>query len=242
MNPYLEPQGFLGTGASLLADLTLLAYLLLIVPAMLIGWLYARRKLHRPHHKWLMIGVTVINWVLIGLLMLVAYRFDIADNIGAQPNNPRYLLPTLHALFGLPAQLLATFIVLRMLVEDAQVARAKARGETGLSKYWFRHAKSTMFLTLALWLITAALGVVSYVTRYEVLPTLAQRVGIVAPVVTPEVEGPAVTPEIAGPAVTPEVNEPAATPEIGAPLATEEFGGAALARTPLPPAVTEAAS
>ena len=87
MNPYLEPQGFLGTGASLLADVTLLAYLLLIIPAMIVGFVFARRGMHRPHHKWTMTAITIVNWILIIFLMLAAYRFDVAGNIGSQPSN-----------------------------------------------------------------------------------------------------------------------------------------------------------
>src|SRR5687768_14872850 len=75
---YLEPQGFLGTGASLLADLTLLAYILLIVPGMIVGYVFARQGKHRPHHKWAMIIITVVNWLLIFFLMIAAYRFDVS--------------------------------------------------------------------------------------------------------------------------------------------------------------------
>ncbi len=257
MNPYLEPPGFLGTGASLLADLTLLAYLLLIIPAMLAGLVFARRKLHRPHHKWTMTGITVVNWLLIVLLMLAAYRFDVAPNIGAQPNNTRYLLPALHALFGLPAQLLATFVVLRMFLEDAQVARAKARGETVLSKYWFKRAKPVMWLTLALWLITAALGVISYLTRYNIVPAYALDINAAEPVSTQELLAPLDTPEVSAPLATeeaqagaepsplppieteesaPGVSEPIDTPEIVFDTPTRQA-----TRTPVPPVETKAA-
>lgn len=216
MNIYLEPPGFLGTGASLLADLTLIAYLLLIVPTMIGGAVLARRGLHRPHHKWLMIWVTVINWVLILVLMVVAYNFDVIDNIAAQPGNPRYLLPTIHGLLGLPAQLLATYIVYRMLREDAQVARAKARGERNLKQYWYLGAKPAMRISLALWLLTTAFGVASYLVRYEVIPGFASG----------EAAAPAATPE-AAPVFTPEPDDddsPVRTPE--APVATEESDSA----------------
>jgi uncharacterized membrane protein YozB (DUF420 family) len=214
MNLYLEPPGFLGTGASLLADLTLLAYLLLIIPAMVGGAILARRGLHRPHHKWLMIWVTAINWVLILVLMIVAYNFDVIDNITAQPVNPRYLLPTIHGLLGIPAQLLATYIVYRMLREDAQVARAKARGERNLKQYWYLSAKPAMRISLALWLLTAAFGIASYVIRYNVVAFAAGDA--TAPVATPEVsvEAPAATAEVLAPAVTSEAIAPVTTPEI----------------------------
>src|SRR5262245_8211463 len=139
MNLYLQPNGFLGTGASLLADITLLAYVLLLVPGMIVGLVFARRKMHRPHHKYTMTAILVINWLLIIFLMVAAYSYDVAPNIGAKPGNGRYLLPTIHAVLGLSAQALGTYVVYRMFKEDADVAKAKKRGESGkdLSKYWF---------------------------------------------------------------------------------------------------------
>ena len=223
MNPYLEPQGFLGTGASLLADLTLLAYILLIVPGMIMGYVFARRGKHRPQHKNVMIGITVINWLLIVFLMIVAYRFDVADNLGKQPINPRYIVPTIHGLLGLLAQLLATYVIFRMLREDSQVAAAKQRGEKGkqLSKYWFTSAKPFMWLTLILWLITSLLGIGNYLIRYDVIsvggggatPVATEEPAVVT---TPEVmatDEPVMTEEAATPAPV-VTEEPAATPEV----------------------------
>jgi uncharacterized membrane protein YozB (DUF420 family) len=186
MNLFLDPPGFLGTGASFLADLTLLAYILLIVPAMLIGLILARMGRHRPHHKWLMIGITVVNWLLILFLMLAAFTTDIAPNLGQNVTQPRYFLPGIHTLFGLPAQLLATYVVFRMLREDAQVRQARQRGETDLQKYWFKSAKWAMRGVLSLWLLTASLGIVSYVVRYNVLNVGGTNVP--APAATEQVE------------------------------------------------------
>jgi uncharacterized membrane protein YozB (DUF420 family) len=228
MNPYLQPQGFLGTGASLLADITLLAYVLLIVPGIITGFVFARRGKHRPHHKATMITITVVNWLLIIFLMLTAYRFDVIGNLPTQPTNARYLMPTIHAVLGLPAQLLATYIIYRMLREDSQVAAAKARGEKGqqLSQYWFKSAKPVMRLTIILWLVTSLLGVFNYLIRYNVLPTFSSNRA--APAVTAEpvaTTEPAATAEPATttePAVTDEpavTTEPAVTSEV---MVTEE--------------------
>lgn len=218
MNPYLQPQGFLGTGASLLADLTLVAYILLIIPGMLAGFVFARRGKHRPHHKTTMITITALNWLLIIFLMLAAYRFDIAGNLPAQPTNARYLMPTIHAVFGLPAQLLATYIIYRMLREDSQVAAAKARGEKGqqLSQYWFKSAKPVMRLTIVLWLITSLLGVFNYLIRYDRLPSFSANRA--APAVTAEPSATAEPAQTAEPSTT---SEPAATQEA-APATTAE--------------------
>lgn len=231
MNIYLEPQGFLGTGAGLLADITLIVYILLIIPGMLVGFVFARRRLHRPHHKYTMIIITVVNWLLILFLMVGAYIFDVAGNIGQQPGNARYLLPAIHALLGLPAQLLATYILFRMFREDALVAAAKKRGETELSKYWFKNAKGFMRLSLALWLATALLGIGNYVVRYEVIPAFNLGGAPVAPIATEEATAlppePAATKEITAlppePVITEDVPEPAETVEP--PAATEETSG-----------------
>ncbi len=166
---YTDPEGFLGTGASLLADLTLLVYVFLIMPAMIAGFVFARRGHHRPHHKWVMISITTANWFFIIFLMIGAVTFDIADNISDQSDNLRYLTPVIHILFGLPGQLLATYVVYRMLQEDYQVKQAKARGETNLQQYWFNNAKHFMRVTLSLWFVAVALGVTSYLIRYEVV-------------------------------------------------------------------------
>ena len=165
----MNNPGFLGTGATLLADITLVAYVLLILPGMLGGLILARLGKHRPHHKYLMITVTSVNWVLIIFLMAVTFFADVAGNVVNQPGNARYLVPAVHTLFGLPAQILATFIVIRMLMEDRNVARAKARGEQDTQRYWFKRAKPIMRLTLALWLVTATFGVVTYLVRYDVV-------------------------------------------------------------------------
>jgi uncharacterized membrane protein YozB (DUF420 family) len=232
---YLQPQGFLGTGASLLADLTLLAYVLLIVPGIIAGFAFARLGKHRPHHRATMVTITVVNWLLIIFLMIVAYRFDVVSNIADQPGNPRYLMPTIHGILGLAAQLLATYVVYRMLREDALVKRGKARGETKdqLRKYWFLNAKPFMRLTILLWLATAVLGVFNYLIRYEVLPTFASNQ--VQPVVTEE---PAATTEptaTESPVVT---VEPAATLDVE--MTDEPFEIIAPATTPEPAVTVEA--
>lgn len=196
MDPRLQP-GFLGTGASLMSDLSLLAYVLLIAPAMLVGLVFARRRMHRPHHKWAMIIITLVNWVLIFYLMLFSYTRGVVPGL-SRFAQPAIFLPTLHLLFGGAAQLLATYTVYRMWREDTQVAAARKRGERNVTRYWFKSAKPVMWATLGLWLLTVALGVVTYVVFYI---TPSARAGD-APEATPEAT-PAVTE--AAPAATPDV-------------------------------------
>lgn len=209
MDLRMQP-GILGTGASLMADLTLLAYIILIVPGMLIGFFFARRKWFEPHHKFVMTGIVLINWVLILVLMQVSYREGVLPNLGANLTDPVFLLPTIHLITGAAAQLLGTYLVIRMWFEKQLPA-------------WFkvRRIKRYMRTTLALWLVTAALGITIYVTWYR--GASAQPEGDVgAPVATPDVT----EPPIAEPSATEDAAAdpvPAETPEAEiAPSATDE--------------------
>jgi uncharacterized membrane protein YozB (DUF420 family) len=154
--------GFLGTGASLASDLSLLAYVLLLVPAMLVGFYFARRQWFTPHHKVTMTAITIVNWLIIFYLMLTTYFR--ADGYGIGPFIPqklgelRYLLPTVHLVTGALAQIIATILLIRMWGENI-LPRALR----------FEPIKPWMRLTLALWLITAALGVAIY---FYTLPRL----------------------------------------------------------------------
>lgn len=201
--------GFLGTGATLASDLTLLAYVLLIVPSMLIGFVFARRKWFVPHHKLMMTFVTLLNWVFIIAVMLVSYS-AIAPEVPRRIADPIYVLPTIHLVTGATAQLLATYLVLRMWLEKVLPT-------------WImvKNIKTYMRFTLALWLITAALGVTIYAVWY-VRPANAD--GVVAPLGTPEIVlTPEITPEVLlTPEITPEIvatEDVLSTPEV---LATED--------------------
>lgn len=203
--------GFLGTGAGLLADLTLLAYIFLIVPAMLAGLYFARRKWFEPHHKWTMTTITLVNWALIAFLMATSYAQAAAPELPAGLGRPSILLPTLHLITGAIAQLLATYLLARMWLE---------KGLPGWMK--IRRIKPYMRATLGLWLVTAGLGVAIYFTWYS---AGAATAGATEPALTPEAASPIITQEpddvaIEEPAATPETaspaQEPAVTPEAAA--------------------------
>jgi uncharacterized membrane protein YozB (DUF420 family) len=149
-----EP-GFLNTGASLLADLTLVAYIVLILPALVIGLFFARRKMFEPHHKVVMTAITLFNWVLIIFVMAASYSQHVKPQIPENLGQPVYLIPTIHAITGGLAQLLATYLVLRMWFEKSLPS-------------WFKVQNIKLFMraTLALWLITTLLGVALYITWY----------------------------------------------------------------------------
>lgn len=133
------------------SDLVLLAYIVLIVPAMLVGFVFARRKMFVPYHKFTMTTITIVNWVIILAVMLVTYRRDVVPNIPQNLGLPGVLIPTLHLIPGLIAQLLATYLVIRMWFENQLPD-------------WFKVNNIKLFMrtTLCLWLLTAVLGVVTW--------------------------------------------------------------------------------
>lgn len=146
--------GFLGTGASRASDISLVAYLFILIPLMLVGFMYAR-ALNFNRHKAVMTIVTLANWFIILYLMAVSYA-------GAVPfyseNDPQKLVvPTIHLVTGLVAQILATVSLIRMWFERSLPVSLK-----------YEPIKPQMRLTLALWLITALLGISIYVSWYGV--------------------------------------------------------------------------
>ncbi|MDX2161638.1 MAG: hypothetical protein SF162_09960 [bacterium] len=224
MDLRLQP-GILNTGASLMADLTLLAYILLIVPGMLVGFVFARRKMFEPYHKLTMTTITLINWVLIALVMAVSYAQYVAPQVPAGLNRAFYLLPTLHLVTGAAAQLLGTYLVIRMWFEKQLPAALKV---VNIKRY--------MRLTLALWLITALLGGMLYAAWY-LMPDSAQ--GQAVPPAATE-EAPVSTDE---PSVSTD-DPPVSTPDAvqSTPEARSGDSEAAPVKTPDSPAETPEAS
>ena len=76
-----------------------------------------------------------------------------------------------------------------------------------------------MRFTLLLWIITASLGIISYLVRYNVV-TLASNVP--PPVATPEAAPPASTEEVESPVATEEAVTPPEATEEAVPAETEE--------------------
>lgn len=200
----MNEPGFLGTAAPLSRDLTLMAYIVLLVPSMLVGYVFARRRMFVPYHKFTMTGIMLLNWVLITLVMFVSYRDGVAPNLPDGLNDAFFLLPTIHFTTGAVAQILATYLVFRMWFEK-------------VLPQWVmvKNIKLYMRTTLVLWLLTAVLGAGIYYVWY-VQPVSADAETEISPEAT---EAPAAT---EAPDATEAPESPAATPD--SPAATEEAG------------------
>src|SRR5260221_4887044 len=225
MDPRYSP-GFLGTNASLLADLNLIAYILLIVPGMVLGFAFARRGKYAPQHKLTMTTVVIINWLLIIFVMSVSYRLGVVPKIHdkfSEPSFPFNAFPTVHLIFGGLAQIIGTVLVLRMWLENVL--------PKALLFYPF---KPWMRLTLGLWMLTATLGVSTYIAWYGV-PFFASP--------SPTTPGGVVkTEEATKPGVvkTEQATKPATSAATGA--ATSSVVQTEQATKPAPAAVTGAAT
>jgi plastocyanin len=123
----------------------------MIVPAMIVGFIFARRKMFVPYHKLTMTTITIVNWILIIGVMIVTYSRDIEPQLPQNIGLPSVLIPTLHLIPGAIAQLLATYLVIRMWFENQLPG-------------WFKVNNIKLFMrtTLALWLTTVVLGVLTW--------------------------------------------------------------------------------
>ncbi len=126
----------------------LFIYLILLVPLMLLGYFFARRKMFDPHHKLVMTTVVIVNWVLIALLMANSYRSIV--EFTPDRTNVNFILPTLHLITGGLAQIMGTYLVLLMWTENTPLER--------LVLVRTRNIKTPMRITLSLWLVTVLLG------------------------------------------------------------------------------------
>lgn len=219
-------QGFLGTNASFSADITLVIYIFVIIPLMIAGYVFARRKMFMPHHKFVMTGIVIINWVLIAFVMAVSYGAYVAPSIGRAGEDLAIALPVLHLITGGIAQFLATYLVLLMWTENTPFERVVIVRITNI--------KLPMRVTLGLWAITIALGVMLYVVWY--VPATPAQDDAPAPVATEEAPQsdettPLVTPEPQDDAPDDDMtdddtpDDDAPDDDVPDPVATEEAGG-----------------
>lgn len=156
--------------------LTLLAYIFILAPAMIVGFIFARRKMFEPYHKYTMTAITLVNWVLIGFVMFRTYS-GILQDPGPDLQSRVFIIPTIHLITGGLAQLLATYLVIRMWFEDSLPD-------------WFKvkKIKRYMRLTLILWFLTVALGLLIYLTFYGSSGASAEAEDTIPPIATEAVD------------------------------------------------------
>lgn len=103
-------EGFLGTKASLLPDLSLVLTLDLFAVA-LAGWLLARRRAF-PVHCRIMAIAALVNWIPVLIVMVPAWAGLLTG--ATDLTGGRRFVPLGHGLAGGGAQLLMTYTAVRM--------------------------------------------------------------------------------------------------------------------------------
>ena len=157
-------NGFLGTGATLEADLNLsIQFLMGIV--LLCGMFLARKGYYRTHGV-CQGSIILLNLVLIALIMLPSFRRGVVPELQSKFVESYYFLTTLHATLGTIAEMLGLYIVLRA-------------GTNLLPKaLCFKNYKIWMRAALVVWWVVIALGITTYYVWYiaSVPKTVAEEI------------------------------------------------------------------
>jgi uncharacterized membrane protein YozB (DUF420 family) len=150
--------GFLGARATFLADLTLVAALL-ILAGLLVGFLAVRSK-NVTAHQYIQTSMVLLYLVLIVFIMEVSFWQNVSPGLPEQVGEASYAVPALHAALGGLAEICGLYLVLLM---NGLMPRALR----------VRRWKRLMQVTLGLFILVAVLGVATYYFWY-VSPAAAQ--------------------------------------------------------------------
>jgi uncharacterized membrane protein YozB (DUF420 family) len=153
MFAFLFAPGFLGTRASLYADVALLV-ILLTAMVFTVGW---RLAVHRQFgaHRWTQTAAAILNTTFVLGVMIPSFVVYILPGIPEKLLEGTYGITTLHALIGAAALLLGVFVVLRAHGRVPQRLR-------------FRNYKLFMRTSYALYMLSTLTGVLLYVLVYAV--------------------------------------------------------------------------
>lgn len=144
-------KGFLGTYASLSADLNLVIQVMMGVALLVGGWL-ARLKRYRAHGI-CQSSVLLLNLFLIAFVMWPSFD-QVASQIPKRLSKPYYAIAAAHGVLGVLAELLGVYILL-------------VAGTNVLPQSWrFKRWKVWMRIELALWWVALAAGAVTYLIWY----------------------------------------------------------------------------
>jgi plastocyanin/uncharacterized membrane protein YozB (DUF420 family) len=145
-------HGFLGTGATFWVDLTLVVEIAMGM-VLLMDMGLARRQ-HFRAHMVCQSSVVLLNVVIIGLVMLPAFRRQVVPHLPAGLHEAYYAVTTPHAGLGAVAELLGLYIVLRAATN---LVPARLR---------FQNYKAWMRTALGLWWGVVLLGLGTYAVWY----------------------------------------------------------------------------
>lgn len=142
--------GFLGTGATFGADLTLIVQIIFFV-ALCIGIVAQLQRRYKWHDR-IQAPVVVLNLFFIIFIMAVSFmEARVLSTLPRRPNDPYYLTAALHGTLGTLAEGLAIYCLLAgFKILPRRIGRLK---------YFMR-------ATFILWALTLALGIGTYYVWY----------------------------------------------------------------------------
>jgi uncharacterized membrane protein YozB (DUF420 family) len=147
----LNQQGFLGTHAPFISDLTLILILLTAI-LFTIGWQLARHK-HFEAHRWVQTCTACLNAVVVLSVMIRSFIVHILPGIPGKFLQGDYGVTTVHALVGACGLLFGIFVVLR---GNKLVPKALR----------FKKYKPFMRTAYALYMTATLLGVIVYTEAF----------------------------------------------------------------------------
>jgi uncharacterized membrane protein YozB (DUF420 family) len=111
MQDFLTTPGFLGTKATVRADLTLV---LILTTALLfnIGFYLARQKNFKAH-RWVQTGAVVLNSAVVLISMVTSFIIHILPGIPARLGQGDYAVTSMHAIIGTIGLIFGIFVALR---------------------------------------------------------------------------------------------------------------------------------
>src|SRR5262249_5468790 len=107
----MSGRGFLGTNASVLADISLLLGVMVAL-ALTAGMLLAVARRYAAH-RWVQTTAVAINVVQVLAIMLASFLKSAAPGIPQKLNETYYQAAVVHALFGFVTLIFGTFVALR---------------------------------------------------------------------------------------------------------------------------------
>jgi len=146
-----DSPGFLGTRATFLADLNLIAALL-ILAGLLVGFAAVRSK-NVSAHQYIQTAMVLLFLVLIVFIMEVSFWQNVGPGIPGRIGEASYVMPALHAVIGGLAEVGGLYLILHM---NGLMPRALQ----------VRRWKTLMRITLGLFILVAVLGVATYYLWY----------------------------------------------------------------------------
>ena len=152
MGSLVSMKGFLGTGATLGADLNLVVQLIMGV-ALIGGALLAKHKRFRAH-GFCQTTVLLLNLLMIGLVMWPSFQQQVKPAMSKVFHKWYYEVAVIHAVLGTTAEFLGLYIV---IVAGTNVLPQALR---------FKHWKWWMRTELVLWVIVLLSGLGTYCAWY----------------------------------------------------------------------------